>query len=263
MKTSIYPQNQDASPRNTAFTLIEVLAVISVISLLASLLLPALQRAKRSAQRAQCLSIQKQWTLGFHVYAESNDDWLPREGFHPAGEVVWNNWAQVANPASADAWYNALAQTINVAPASTFAPRQERDRFYGRGSFFHCPSTRFPGLIKSETALFSLAMNSHIITPPNPKVRLTSLSWPARTPLMLDNLLDEEIPVVSQQAKDNLGQPAAFANRFAGRRHGVGGNIAFADGHVSFFRGEDVVETKGINIGGPILPPGNIFWFAQ
>jgi prepilin-type N-terminal cleavage/methylation domain-containing protein/prepilin-type processing-associated H-X9-DG protein len=266
----------DASSRNSlsvkvsekeAFTLIELLVVIAIIALLASLLLPALQHAKRKVRAAECLSRQKQWALAFHLYADENGDWLAREGYHPYGLVFWNNWAQVADSTSSDTWYNALPRKISVPPASSYAlPIKDRTRFYERASFFHCPSAPFPRITRSvgfQTALFSLAMNSQLVVPPNPSTRLSAVHDPSRTPLMLDNLLDDEVPVIGTQAHDNLGQPAAYASRFAGRRHGVGGNIAFVDGHAAFYRGEEVVETKGINAGGPVLPPINILWDAE
>jgi prepilin-type N-terminal cleavage/methylation domain-containing protein/prepilin-type processing-associated H-X9-DG protein len=59
------------------FTLIELLVVIAIIVLLAALLLPALNKARRTAGKAVCISNLRQIALGIHAYAGDFGGRLP------------------------------------------------------------------------------------------------------------------------------------------------------------------------------------------
>jgi prepilin-type processing-associated H-X9-DG protein len=259
-------------PTTAALTIIELLVVIAVLAILAALLLPSLVEAKATARRIECISRLKQWSVAFISFAEDNEGWIARECYEPLGEVTINNWSQVkgnllpdGTTDSQDVWYNALPSHISQPPTIAYASFLERKRFFDTRHLIHCPSARFPREAFLPTypfPLFSLAMNSQLIqSGPTIKMTLIEQHDPSRIVLFLDNLLAGEATVHPGQEKTHLGQPGAYANRFSAR-HQRGGNLAFADGHVSWFRGRDVVETREDAPwpGGPILPPSDIVW---
>jgi len=255
------------SRSSRAFTLIELLVVIAIIAILAALILPALAKAKGKARSVQCLNNLKQWNLALAMYADDTD-FVPREGNLPGGKVWIENWAQVYSAISKDAWYNALPPYLNERPARTYtsAATGERPKFY-ESRIFHCPSAKFPaGVGGYEDAFFSLTMNSKLIQPPvlaAGSIPFASIQSPSDTATFLDARVSQgERKVDSLQSDIDLGQPSTFASRFAAR-HGQGGNIAFADGRVSWNAGRSVVQTRPGRARGFAIFPGDILWCSD
>ncbi|MCI0748578.1 MAG: prepilin-type N-terminal cleavage/methylation domain-containing protein [Verrucomicrobia subdivision 3 bacterium] len=256
--------------KHSAFTLIELLVVIAIIVILASLVVGNVARAKMAAHRVTCMSHLKQWAMAAQLYAQDNEDVLPRE----AAVDGINSWETTAASTNRDVWYNAVAGVRTMVHyAQTPSSQQE---FYSNGGIFHCPRARFSD-VAATYPNFSLAMNSKLMRDferqpgVDPDVsapaalrfggvcRLTDIKDPVRTVLFADNGVAGEEKLCAAQ-EIYTGQPKASAAQFPGRHNG-GGNIAFAEGHVETVRGADVVEMEpGPHYGKAIHPPRKIVW---
>ncbi len=71
------------------FTLVELLVVIGIIALLISILLPALNKAKESANTTKCLANLRQCGMALNMYVNEFKGWFP----YCARDNSWKPWA--------------------------------------------------------------------------------------------------------------------------------------------------------------------------
>ncbi len=184
--------------------------------------------------------------------------------------MIRDNWANAAEPANADVWYNALSEYLSTPTASNYCLRitGARAKFY-ENRLWHCPSKMLPSSANTDNSpYFSLSMNSKLIQNPiqNEECSITmgTILQPSDTVSFQDariNPRERMVHPVQERFNAALGQPSTYASRFAAR-HDRGGNLGFCDGSVRWHLGEEVVETseESIDVGRAIWPDGQIIW---
>jgi prepilin-type processing-associated H-X9-DG protein/prepilin-type N-terminal cleavage/methylation domain-containing protein len=231
-------------PRAGAFTLVELLVVIAIIAILGALLLPAVSRAKMTAQSVACLNNLKQLQLCFHLYVADNDDHMPPNDF------VFDMSTQRPFPGNeGPSW------CTNVAPYDASPAGIEAGllwQYNTSSGIYHCPADQSTietpsGVKLPQPRIRSYNMSQSVngvtyagqIAEAIPHyAKYTEIKSPSPAGLIVfldvheDEIMDDQfgIPVVPDWWS------YGYWWDIPANRHNQGCNISFADGHVEHWR---------------------------
>ena len=221
-------------PKKCCFTLIELLVVVAIIAILASMLLPALNRARTTAQQSACTNNMKQITTAATMYSTENNDNMVFAVYGTRWSPVWS-WRNLLGP------YIGLPELLNAGadgseetnPKIYECPGTPRERYNELG-WTQVGKTRGGYGINTSTDGDEASGFKSIIAGYFTKVtgKTSRFRYPTETFHFSDGYWE-----LSRARLNGVNNEASDGSYKMPNPHGENRVIGWLDGHVSSWRG--------------------------
>jgi prepilin-type processing-associated H-X9-DG protein len=205
---------------------VELLVTVAVIGILASLMLPALHRARQSANTAVCQNNLRQLGLGAQMYWADNDQlsFAYKRGTTNGGDVYWFGW--IARGAEGQRDFDAAQGVLFP---------------YVKSAIRVCPQLDYQMAefkLKARGAAYGYGYNLHLSPAPSgvsAPLRMSAVARPSELAVFADSAqvntfqapASPENPMLEEFYYINADEATAHF------RHGARANLVFSDGHVA------------------------------